>query len=193
MRSGRRSSWPRRAKGPSRASGSRRRRRSHRTSSRTSSPTCGTPGSSRAAAGPTAATGWRGRRTEVSLADVIRAVDGPLANVRGVRSEQVVYQGSAEKLRDVWMAVRASLRSVLEHVTLADLARGELPESVRAPGGRPRRLVAALARALDVLALVGTWFSPQAKPGSWSFAPPSKTREPGSATPATRFRRRRSP
>ena len=68
---------------------------------------------------------------EVSLADVIRAVDGPLANVRGVRSEQIVYQGSAEKLRDVWIAVRASLRSVLEHVTLADLARGELPESVR--------------------------------------------------------------
>lgn len=68
---------------------------------------------------------------EVSLADVIRAVDGPLANVRGVRSEQVVYQGSAEKLRDVWIAVRASLRGVLENVTLADLARGELPESVR--------------------------------------------------------------
>jgi Rrf2 family protein len=68
----------------------------------------------------------------VSLADIIRAVDGPLANVRGVRSEQVVYQGSAEKLRDVWVAVRASLRGVLENVTLADLARGELPESVRA-------------------------------------------------------------
>jgi DNA-binding IscR family transcriptional regulator len=67
----------------------------------------------------------------VSLADVIRAVDGPLANVRGVRSEQVAYQGSAEKLRDVWVAVRASLRSVLENVTLADLANGELPASVR--------------------------------------------------------------
>ena len=75
---------------------------------------------------------WLARSAdEVSLADVIRAVDGPLANVRGVRSEQIVYQGSAEKLRDVWIAVRASLRSVLEHVTLADLARGELPESVR--------------------------------------------------------------
>lgn len=68
---------------------------------------------------------------DVSLADVIRAVDGPLANVRGVRSEQVAYQGSAEKLRDVWVAVRASLRSVLENVTLADLANGELPASVR--------------------------------------------------------------
>ena len=58
---------------------------------------------------------------------MIRAVEGPLANVRGVRSEQVVYTGSAERLRDVWVAVRASLRSVLEQVTLADLARGELP------------------------------------------------------------------
>jgi Rrf2 family protein len=75
---------------------------------------------------------WRARpAAEVSLADVIRAVDGPLANVRGVRSEQVAYQGSAEKLRDVWVAVRASLRSVLENVSLADLARGELPEGVR--------------------------------------------------------------
>ena len=75
---------------------------------------------------------WLARpAAEVSLADVIRAVDGPLANVRGVRSEQVAYQGSAEKLRDVWVAVRASLRSVLENVTLADLANGELPASVR--------------------------------------------------------------
>jgi Rrf2 family protein len=75
---------------------------------------------------------WLARpANEVSLADVIRAVDGPLANVRGVRSEQVAYQGSAEKLRDVWVAVRASLRSVLENVTLADLANGELPASVR--------------------------------------------------------------
>ena len=68
---------------------------------------------------------------EVSLADVIRAVDGPLANVRGVRSEQLAYQGSAEGLRDVWIAVRASLRGVLERVTLADVARGELPAHVR--------------------------------------------------------------
>jgi Rrf2 family protein len=81
---------------------------------------------------------WLARpAVEVSLADIIRAVDGPLANVRGVRSEQVAYQGSAEKLRDVWVAVRASLRSVLENVTLADVARGELPESVRALAADP--------------------------------------------------------
>jgi len=75
---------------------------------------------------------WLARpAAEISLADVIRAVDGPLANVRGVRSEQVAYQGTAEPLRDVWVAVRASLRNVLEQVTLADLARGDLPEHVR--------------------------------------------------------------
>jgi Rrf2 family protein len=74
---------------------------------------------------------------EVSVADVIRAVDGPLANVRGVRPEQVSYDGRAEPLRDVWIAVRASLRGVLERVTLADLARGELPEGVRALASDP--------------------------------------------------------
>lgn len=67
---------------------------------------------------------------EVSLAEVIRAVDGPLANVRGVRSEQLEYGGNAAKLLDVWVAVRASLRSVLEQVTLADVASGRLPDNV---------------------------------------------------------------
>jgi Rrf2 family protein len=81
---------------------------------------------------------WLARpAAEISLADVIRAVDGPLANVRGIRSEQVEYGGSAERLRDVWVAVRASLRSVLETVTLADLASGELPEQVQALAADP--------------------------------------------------------
>jgi Rrf2 family protein len=74
---------------------------------------------------------------EISLADVIRAVDGPLANVRGMRPEQATYGGSAERMRDVWVAVRASLRAVLEQVTLADLARGELPASVEALAADP--------------------------------------------------------
>jgi len=70
--------------------------------------------------------------TEINLAQVIRAVDGPLANVRGRRPEEVEYGGSAAGLREVWVAVRASLRGVLEQVTLADVARGELPASVTA-------------------------------------------------------------
>ena len=64
---------------------------------------------------------------EISVADVIRAVEGPLANVRGLRPEQLEYDGSAAPLRDVWIALRASLRSVLEEVSLADVASGELP------------------------------------------------------------------
>lgn len=75
---------------------------------------------------------WLARpASEVSLADVIRAVDGPLANVRGVRSDELEYEGSAKALEQVWIAVRASLRGVLEHVTLADVAGGALPDHVR--------------------------------------------------------------
>ncbi len=74
---------------------------------------------------------WLARpAAEISLAEVIRAVDGPLANVRGVRPESLEYTGSATALRDVWIAVRASLRAVLEAVTLADAAHGDLPEVV---------------------------------------------------------------
>jgi Rrf2 family protein len=67
---------------------------------------------------------------EISLADVIRAVEGPLANVRGMSPDLLEYEGSAERLRDVWVALRASVRSVLEHVTLADVAKGELPPQI---------------------------------------------------------------
>jgi Rrf2 family protein len=69
---------------------------------------------------------------EIALADVIRAVEGPLASVRGRRSEEVEFAGTAAPLREVWVAVRASLRAVLESVTLADVARGELPGAVAA-------------------------------------------------------------
>src|SRR6188472_4479284 len=68
---------------------------------------------------------------EISVADVIRAVEGPIANVRGDRPELVEYAGAAEALREVWIAVRGNLRAVLETVTLADVAAGELPDDVR--------------------------------------------------------------
>jgi Rrf2 family protein len=67
---------------------------------------------------------------EITLAEVIRAVEGPLANVRGIRPEATDYEGPAEPLREVWIAVRANLRAVLESATLADVARGELPAEV---------------------------------------------------------------
>src|SRR5581483_9143839 len=74
---------------------------------------------------------WLARPADqVVLADVIRAVEGPLANVRGTRPDELEYHGSAKPLRDVWIAVRARLRSVLEHVTVADLATGRLPAEI---------------------------------------------------------------
>jgi Rrf2 family protein len=76
---------------------------------------------------------WLARPAEeVSLAEVIRAVEGPIANVRGLGPQEVEYAGPASRLQEVWIAVRASLRSVLEETTLADLARGELPAAVEA-------------------------------------------------------------
>jgi Rrf2 family protein len=67
---------------------------------------------------------------EVTIADVVRAVEGPIADVQSTPPEAIEYSGNAEKLREVWVAVRASLRSVLENVTLADLVSGELPAIV---------------------------------------------------------------
>jgi Rrf2 family protein len=68
---------------------------------------------------------------DVTLADVIRAIDGPLAGVSGARPETLDFAGVAEPMRDVWIAVRASLRGVLERVTLADVVAGGLPPHVR--------------------------------------------------------------
>jgi Rrf2 family protein len=67
---------------------------------------------------------------EITLAEVIRAVDGPLATVRGVRPEATHYDGVAAPLREVWIALRAHIRAVLERVTLADVVSGKLPPDV---------------------------------------------------------------
>jgi Rrf2 family protein len=68
---------------------------------------------------------------EVTVADVVRAVEGPIADVQSTPPESIEYGGSSEHLQEVWIAVRASLRSVLEEVTLADLVSGDLPASVK--------------------------------------------------------------
>lgn len=68
---------------------------------------------------------------QIALADVIRVVDGPLANVRDMSLSQLSYPGAAAALREVWMAVRGSLREVLENVSVGDLASGKLPKNVR--------------------------------------------------------------
>jgi Rrf2 family protein len=68
---------------------------------------------------------------EITVGDVLRAVDGPLAGVRGVRPEEVAYSGAAEHLREVWVAVRAAIRRVVDEVSLADVLRGRMPAHVR--------------------------------------------------------------
>jgi Rrf2 family protein len=74
---------------------------------------------------------WLARPPEqISLAEVIRAVEGPLVGVRGQRPEEISYRGSAEPLQKVWVALRANLRAVLEQVTVADVASGRLPRMV---------------------------------------------------------------
>lgn len=78
----------------------------------------------------------------VTVADIIRAVEGPLANIQDLPPEETHYEGSAEYLRDVWIAVRQTLRVVLEQITLEQVARGELPPSVTRLLSEPGALVA---------------------------------------------------
>jgi Rrf2 family protein len=68
--------------------------------------------------------------TEITIAEVIRAVEGPLASVRGERPEEMSYAGDAAPLQRVWVALRSNIRAVLERVTLADVVADELPPQV---------------------------------------------------------------
>jgi Rrf2 family protein len=68
---------------------------------------------------------------EITVADVLRAVEGPLAAVQGTRPESLRYDGAAAHLPEVWVALRASLRDVLEQVSLHELAAGRLPKAVK--------------------------------------------------------------
>jgi Rrf2 family protein len=77
----------------------------------------------------------------VTVADIIRAVEGPLASVRGAPPEESQYNGASESLPRVWIAVRAALRGVVEEVTVADIACGKLPRSVDKLAGDPEAWV----------------------------------------------------
>ena len=68
---------------------------------------------------------------EVSAADVLRSLEGPLAEVRGLRPEASSYSEAAAPVQELWVAVRASLRTVLEQVTIEDMARSRLPRHVK--------------------------------------------------------------
>jgi Rrf2 family protein len=74
---------------------------------------------------------------EVTIADLVRAVEGPIADVQSTPPEAIEYRGNSEHLREVWVAVRASLRSVLEEVTLADLVSGNLPPVIEELTSQP--------------------------------------------------------
>jgi Rrf2 family protein len=74
---------------------------------------------------------------QISLADIIRVIDGPLLGVRGERPEHVGYGGAAQSLQEVWIALRANERAILEQVTLAHIASGELPPTVRDLAANP--------------------------------------------------------
>ena len=75
---------------------------------------------------------WLARpANEVTLGEIIRAVEGPLASVRGEPPEDMNYTGAAEHLRTVWVAVRASLRSVVDELTLADIVADRMPARIR--------------------------------------------------------------
>ncbi|MDX2523941.1 RrF2 family transcriptional regulator [Streptomyces europaeiscabiei] len=73
----------------------------------------------------------------ITVADVIRAVDGPIVSVRGERPTGLTYTGSAEPLLPLWIALRANVRRILEGVTVADLAAGALPEPVKGLAAEP--------------------------------------------------------
>jgi Rrf2 family protein len=78
---------------------------------------------------------------DITLADVLRALEGPLADVRGAPPELARYSGPAARLQDVWIALRANVRAVLEEVTLADLVEDRLPAAVAALASRPESWV----------------------------------------------------
>jgi Rrf2 family protein len=73
----------------------------------------------------------------VTIADVVRAVEGPIAHVQSTPPESIEYQGNSQHLQDVWIAVRANLRNVLENVTLADLVSGDMPDVVTTLAAEP--------------------------------------------------------
>ena len=101
---------------------------------------------------------WLARpAAEISLAEIIRAIDGPLLGVRGERPENIDYPGAARPLQQVWIALRANERAILEEVTLAHIVSGELPARVQALTENPQAWVLRAARVLEP-ARVLAWF-----------------------------------
>ena len=108
-------------------------------SSRTSSPSSATPGWCTAGGGPTGGY-WLGREADrITIAEIIRAVDGPLATVRGEPADELDYTDDARLLQQVWLALRVNIREILESVSLADLDSASAPPSRYAASPAVRR------------------------------------------------------
>ena len=81
---------------------------------------------------------WLARPSDdITLAEVIRDVEGPLATVRGEPPDELSFKGEATPLKEVWLALRANIREILESVTIADVVSGDLPEPVKAIASHP--------------------------------------------------------
>jgi Rrf2 family protein len=129
---------------------------------------------------------WLARpANEISLADIIRAIDGQLLGVRGERPENVSYPGAAEPLQRVWIALRANERAVLETVTLADIVSGKLPEAIQLLTDSPQ---AWILRFPDSGGQTGTMLvtSPAAWPSSPSTGSEASGTSTGTRLPGTR-------
>ncbi|HLM31410.1 MAG TPA: Rrf2 family transcriptional regulator [Solirubrobacterales bacterium] len=90
---------------------------------------------------------WLARAAdEITLAEIIRAVEGPLATVRGEAADEIEYPGGSAPLRQVWLALRVNIRQILETVTLADVVAGDLPEPIGTLSQHPEAAAARESR-----------------------------------------------
>jgi Rrf2 family protein len=117
----------------------------------------------------------------ITVADVIRAVDGPIVSVRGVRPTGLTYAGSTEPLLPLWIALRANVRRILEGVTVADIATGALPENVQLPAAEP----AAWENPAKPSQLALSWLPWRPDPCARWYCSPSRAWAPGSRTAAS--------
>jgi Rrf2 family protein len=139
---------------------------------------------------------WLARpANEISLADIIRAIDGQLLGVRGERPENISYPGAAEPLQRVWIALRANERAVLETVTLADIVSGQLPEAIQLLTDSPQAWILRFPDGRGQAGKTGTISVTSPADGSFPSSPSTAsvvsgtstgTRLPGTRRPGSR-------
>jgi Rrf2 family protein len=126
---------------------------------------------------------WLARpANEISLADIIRAIDGQLLGVRGERPENISYPGAAEPLQRVWIALRANERAVLETVTLADIVSGKLPEAIQLLTDSPQAWILRFPHGSARAGKTGTMSVTSPDDGSWPSSPSTASAVSGTST-----------